>query len=104
MVSVRGFHFEDLFLAGEGGVAQVAGPFDAPEHLEWALRSDGGNVREETFAGADLFAVELDHFLGCVETGAPPETGGEEGLRAIEELCLAWKRAAVEDQPVRVGE
>jgi predicted dehydrogenase len=103
MVSVRGFHFEDLYMACEGGVAQVSGPFDAPEHLEWAPRSDGGNVREETFAGADLFAVELDHFLGCVETDAPPETGGEEGLRAIE-LCLAWKRAALGDGPVRVRE
>src|SRR6185295_1671654 len=98
MVSVRGFHFEDLYLACEGGVAQVSGPFDSPERLEWALRSDGSNVREETFAGADLFALELDRFLDCVATGAPPETGGEEGLRAVE-LCLAWKRAALEAAP-----
>src|SRR5207302_1292791 len=86
MVSLRGFNFEDLYVACERGVAQVSGGFDNPERLAWALRSDGGTVREEAFPGADLFALELEHFLECVETGVPPETGGEEGLKAIE-LC-----------------
>jgi predicted dehydrogenase len=95
MVSLRGFPFEDLYVATEQGVAEVSGPFDSPDRLRWATRDAPQEVHEETFPGTDPFALELEHFLRCVETGSPPLSGGAEGLQAIA-LCLAWKRAARE--------
>jgi predicted dehydrogenase len=47
------------------------------------------------------FVSELQHFLGCVRTGATPLVGGEDGRLALE-LALAAKSSSVSGQTVHV--
>jgi predicted dehydrogenase len=92
MVSVPGMQFEDLYVAAEGGVAQVYGDFDNPESLRFCQRGSVAEVQEEAFTG-DPFLAELHHFLACIRDASRPLTGGPEARAAVE-LALRWKSAA----------
>jgi predicted dehydrogenase len=89
MVGTTAFPNEELFVTTARGVAEVAGPFDNPRSLRWALRGNR-EALTETFEG-DPFRRELEHFFRCVRTGETPLTDGEEGLKSLE-LCERWRK------------
>jgi predicted dehydrogenase len=99
MVSMPAFNFEDFYIANENGVAEVSGPFDRAETLRYALRSDPGNIHEESYPGADAFRAEIEHFIDCSRTGAEPRASGEAGKKAVA-ICRAVKKSAEIGKPV----
>ncbi len=102
MVSTPKMSHEDVFLAGENGVAEIGGSFDNADRLVYVLRSDAGEVHEETFPDSDPFRAEFEHFYECVEEEREPLTSGAEGREAVR-LCLAVKEAVRTGQPVKLG-
>ena len=101
MVSTPKMSHEDLFVAGENGVAEFAGRFDNSDRLVYVLRSEADELHEETFPDSDPFRAEFEHFYECVENDYEPLTSGAEGREAIR-LCLAVKQSARSGKPVRL--
>ena len=101
MVSMRGFAFEDYYVANKKGVAMVSGPFDAADTIKYALRSDSENLHEESYPGSDAFRAEIEHFIECSKTGAEPRSSGETGKKAVA-ICRAAKKSAEIGEPVKV--
>jgi predicted dehydrogenase len=102
MVSTPRMSHEDLFVAGERGVAEIGGRFDNADRLVYVLRSDPDQVHEETFPDSDPFRAEFEHFYECVEEEREPLTSGAEGGKAVR-LCLAVKESARAGRPVKLG-
>ena len=98
---MRGFNFEDYYIANKNGVAEVSGSFDSAEVVRYALRSDPQNMHEEKYPGADAFKAEIEHFIECSKTGAEPIASGEAGKKAIA-ICRAVKKSAEIGQPVDI--
>ena len=101
MVSMRGFAFEDYYIANENGVAEVSGPFDSADVLRYALRGDPQQMHEENYSGANTFRAELDNFMQCSRTGEEPGANGEAGKKAVA-ICRAAKESADTGEPVEV--
>lgn len=99
MVSTPKMSHEDLFVAGEHGVAEIGGRFDQADRLIYVLRTDPDNVHEETFPDSDPFGAEFEHFYECVEQGCEPLASGPEGREAVR-LCLAVKQSARSGRPM----
>lgn len=66
-----------------------------------------GNWKElhpaDAFDRNAMFRAELEHFLSCVRTGAPPQVTGEDGLRALE-IALAVEASSSQGRAVRIGD
>ena len=88
-----GFMFEDLYVACEGGIAELSGDFDNPTRLRYAFRSAQSEVHEERFDGEDPFRAEFRHFLDCARDGREPLANGTEGLKSVA-FALAVKQSA----------
>jgi len=102
MVSTAKMSHEDVFVAGENGVAEIGGRFDNADRLVYVLRTARDEVHEETFPASDPFRAEFEHFHECVEEEREPLTSGAEGREAVR-LCLAVKESARAGQPVALG-
>ncbi|MGD8236969.1 MAG: Gfo/Idh/MocA family oxidoreductase [Armatimonadota bacterium] len=102
MVSTPKMSHEDVFVAGQNGVAEIGGGFDSADRLVYVLRSEADELHEETFADSAPFRAEFEHFHECVEEGREPLTSGAEGREAIR-LCLAVKESARTGQAVRLS-
>jgi len=100
MVSAPALSQETLFVAGEGGVVEISGPFDSPQLVRWARRAIGEELQAETHEG-DAFALEFAHFAACCAGQATPLVSGAEGRAAVE-LCLAVKQSARSGLPVEL--
>lgn len=73
-----------------------------PTHMKLELLRNGelAETREEDFSaeGAESYILQMREFGECVRSGKTPETGGEEGLRAlavIEAMVASVTRRAV---------
>ena len=85
---------EAWFFGCERGAAEVTGPFDNLQRLRWVERGSRTNeIHDQAWPEADPFLFEIEHFLACVRTGAPPRSSGEAGLQAVR-FCLAVKESA----------
>ena len=62
-------------------------------------RGDVAIVEQPRLAHANQFAVEIDHFAECIQTGRAPRTGGEEAVQD-HVLMEAIYRSAADDAPV----
>jgi len=72
------------------------------QRMRVARRKGENEAVEELRIGAkNQFALEIDHFAGCVLTGATPRTPGEEGLQD-QVLMEALYRSAREGGPVAI--
>jgi len=49
------------------------------------------------------YIYEMEHFVGCIQTGTPPRVGGEEGRWAVAGV-LAGTRSFLEERPVYLRE
>ncbi|MFQ5808582.1 MAG: Gfo/Idh/MocA family oxidoreductase, partial [Armatimonadota bacterium] len=103
MVSTPKMSHEDVFVAGQNGVAEIGGGFDNADRLVYVLRSEADELHEETFTDSDPFRAEFEHFHECVEEEQEPLTSGAEGREAIR-LCLAVKESARTGQAVGLSE
>lgn len=61
-----------------------------------------GDMLAPQVDGTEALRREVDHFLGCVEKGAEPETGGGAGLRVVEILRAASQSMAQRGRPVEL--
>ena len=61
---------------------------------QWQVAYRYGDVHIPTIPWVEPLRAEVEHFLDCIETGAPPLTGGEDGLAVVETLerCSAALR------------
>ena len=61
---------------------------------QWQVAYRYGDVHIPAIPWVEPLRAEVEHFLDCIETGAPPLTGGEEGLAVVETLerCSAALR------------
>ena len=48
-----------------------------------------GDVISPNLANVEPLAVEIDHFLKCMETGAPPMTNGDFGTEVVRAIEMA---------------
>ncbi len=93
-----------LKLLGSTGWLEIENAFAYDgQRLRIAKLVDGRNeVTERTMPAKNQFAVELDHFAGCVKTGTPPRTPGEEGVQdhvVMEAIYAAAKTGRRVDLP-----
>jgi predicted dehydrogenase len=56
---------------------------------EFQLTYRTGDVISPNLANVEPLAVELDHFLKCIETGEPPITNGEFGTEVVRAIEIA---------------
>jgi predicted dehydrogenase len=96
-----GFVFEDLYLACEGGIAELSGDFDNPTRLRYAFRNAPTEVHEECFDGEDPFRAEFAHFAECVREGREPIASGTEGMKSVG-FALAVKESVRSREPVEL--
>lgn len=89
----------------EGGVLEhrfVAGAGDAVSDSDVAsvlgIHPRGGEARRFTAPG-DPWQAEIEHFLDCVGTGAPPADGSFEQARAALAVALAARRSLASGEP-----
>ncbi len=61
---------------------------------------DGSSVAD--VPAVDLLTAELEHFLSCVATRAPPRADGRQGLEVVKVLAAAQKSAAAGGAPLRL--
>ena len=66
-----------------------------------ALRA--GDIRIPRFAATEPLAVELRHFVECVEQGRQPLTGAADGIAVIDVLHAAQRSMRDGGSSVRVG-
>jgi predicted dehydrogenase len=57
---------------------------DAATAGDYVARS--GEQRSPAISRREPLRIELEHFLECLRSGAPPRTGGPEGLRVVQVL------------------
>jgi len=87
---------------GAGGMLRAANRTDTTVEV-----ADGtGVIRDKPMyffleRYAEAYRIELDHFLGCLESGARPLTGVEDGLRSLL-LADAATESAKAGRPVKV--
>ncbi len=73
-----------------------------------ALLRQGGGTTELTYPSVDHFGGQIAYFSDCIQTGAPPECDGAEGLadvlimRAIEQAATTGSAVRI-DLPARPG-
>lgn len=96
-----GFAGESCSMGFENAAARVWGEFDNPGHLRYVLRDDRGSVVSVDRVGADLFRLELDHFVECVREGTEPIASGRD-VRGSVEVCRAIKESARRKRPVEI--
>jgi len=60
-----------------------------------------GAIEERMHPVRDHFAAEMDHFAECVQTGKPPLTAGEEGLKDLR-IMMAIYEAAKAGKTIRL--
>ena len=71
----------DLTLVGEKGTLSMAPAFNY-DRLAMHGTTPAGQVNEpSTERQPYQFALEAEHFAGCIRSGHEPKTGGEEGLK-----------------------
>ena len=75
-----------------GSEGQAIIDYDAAAGLRYKLAQDDGWT-EETFDEPDRFTAQADHFLRCIETGAPPRVGPEDGLAVMRVIEAAYQSA-----------
>lgn len=80
----------------ERGV-NVAAPSDFGE---FQLTYRTGDVISPNLANVEPLAVEIDHFLKCVETGETPLTNGEFGTEVVRAIEIAIESAQAESLAV----
>ena len=102
MVSMRGFSFEDFYVANANGVAEVIGGFDRAETLRYSFRNDPETLQEENYPNFDSFRAEIEHFIECIQTGSGPRASGKAGMKAVA-ICRAVKQSAEIGEPVALG-
>jgi predicted dehydrogenase len=56
---------------------------------EFQLTYRMGDVISPNLANVEPLAVEIDHFLKCIETGETPITGGEFGTEVVRAIEIA---------------
>jgi predicted dehydrogenase len=100
MVSAPALSFEDFFVAGDRGVAEMSGSFDGLSTVKWALRTDAEATT--LVQEGDPFRLEFEHFAECCRTGREPLTSGSEGKKAVA-VCLAVKESARTGRPVTLA-
>lgn len=71
------------------GAAAIFDDVCAPDRV---LVSHDGGVREIAVEWREPLAIEIDHFLRCVEERAVPRTSFEEGATVVRALALAEER------------
>jgi len=65
-----------------------------------ALRT--GDIFLPSFPATEPLAVEIAHFVDCVQKNRPPRTGGEEGVRVVAILAAAQESIRSGGAPVRL--
>jgi predicted dehydrogenase len=53
----------------------------------------GGTIEERILPQRDHFALEMDHFAGCILNGTEPLTPGEEGLKDLTVMMAVYEAA-----------
>jgi predicted dehydrogenase len=53
----------------------------------------GGTIEERILPQRDHFAMEMDHFAGCVANNTEPLTPGEEGLKDLKAIMAIYEAA-----------
>ncbi|WP_425148597.1 Gfo/Idh/MocA family oxidoreductase [Deinococcus sp.] len=72
------------------------------DYTNLRIRNDSQTeVKEYLVKEADQFALELDHFSACVQSGRQPFTPGEEGLQDVRIIAAIYQSAA-EGRPVQL--
>jgi len=56
---------------------------------EFQLTYRMGNIISPNLANVEPLAVEIDHFLKCIETGETPITNGEFGTKVVKAIEMA---------------
>jgi glucose-fructose oxidoreductase len=85
-------------VVGTRGDLMMDPAYEYAGELKQRLTIDGRS-RERTFPKRDQFAPELISFSECIQTGAPPEPSGWEGLADVR-VVRALYRSADTGQPV----
>ncbi len=75
-----------------GSEGQAVIDYDAAAGLRYKLADDAGWT-EESFDEPDRFTAQVDHFLRCLETGAPPLVSPEDGLAVMRVIEAAYQGA-----------
>ena len=65
---------------------------------EFQLTYRMGDVVSPNLANAEPLAVEVNHFIECVETGTPPLTDGAFGSRVVSSIEMALSRRLLCDE------
>jgi len=65
------------------------------------IRDTEAEVTETLIKEVDQFALEIDHFSACVQTGEQPYTPGEEGVQD-QRIMEAIYKSAKEGRPVQL--
>ena len=53
----------------------------------------GGAIEERILPQRDHFALEMDHFAGCILNNTQPLTPGEEGLKDLSVMMAIYEAA-----------
>jgi len=101
MASEWEFANEHFYLACDRCEIRFHGSFDNPVHWWLGHREDPTNPEEDTIERHDSFMAEIEHFLGCVESGERPFVTGEDARGSVA-ACLAVKQSARSGQPVKM--
>ena len=78
----------EVRIYGTEGQAHI--DYGAPDGLRYKLAGDE-NWTVLPFDEADRFVQQADHFLRCVETGAPPLVNGDDGLQVMKVIEAAYQ-------------
>lgn len=71
-----------------------------PGETETALHySQGEQTKTDTFEPVDQYALEIEHFVECVETGRPPATDADYAVATME-ILDALTESATRGEPV----
>jgi predicted dehydrogenase len=92
-------------IVGEGGIMQI-GELKGAAVVVCTSRDQGlvtpiYRTWPERFAWG--YIREMEHFVDCIQTGAPPGAGGEDGRWAVAGV-LAATRSFLEERPVALEE
>ncbi len=95
-----------LFWDGIGGQTRYHRPGEGDEEGTLLAADDTGDTdgTDDTDGGGrnEMYERQLVHFLGCIDHGAAPLVGGEEGLRVLE-VVNAARRSGNTGRPVNMG-
>lgn len=84
----------ELELAGNDGLVEFSSE-DGEPYVEW---TEGGTTVERPLV-RDGYRRELEHFVGCLESGSEPDVTVDDAIDSLR-LALAARRSAASGDPV----